>query len=399
MLSHVSLFSGIGGFDLAAEWAGIQTVMFAEKDSHCQDVLRKHWPDVPILDDVRSVDDSIKADIITGGFPCQDLSVAGRRAGLAGERSGLWGEFCRILAAVRPTWVVIENVPGLLSSNEGRDMGTILWALGQLGYGYAYRVFDAQYFGVAQRRRRVFIVGCLGDGRRAAEVLLEPESLCGNPPPSREKGKEIAGTLGGGSPHRGFGTGELDSHGAYIVATALTASAGHHGHSSPRGDGADNLVVARIDNAGANGCGILGDGTTHALGGATDVIVAGFLAGQGSKAGGIAYRSEQAPTLKASHSGTNTVPTIFQQNQRNEVREMEVAGALSAQPGMKQQNYTTGANCTVRRLTPLECERLQGFPDGWTTGHSDSHRYKMLGNAVAVPVAYEILRSIVEVEA
>ena len=416
---HASLFSGIGGFDLAAERAGIQTVMCAEQDSHCQDVLRAHWPDVPIVDDVRSVDGSINADIISGGFPCQDISVAGRRAGLAGERSGLWWEFHRILAAVRPTWAVIENVFGLLSSNRGRDMGAILGALGQLGYGFAYRVFDAQYVGVAQRRRRVFIVGCLGDVRRASQVLLEPESLCGNPPPSRETGQGVAGTPEGGSGSRGWpddtdrmtfvkgrrahndadyetwrtdivaptlnafendgdaratvvvGTLSPGSHpggfngqdiGQLVVASPVTASAGHHGHSSPRGDGADNLVVARIDNAGANGCGILGDGTTHALGGATDVIVAGFSAGQGSKARGIGYANEQSPTLRAAESGTNMTPTIL------------------------------GPGATVRRLTPLECERLQGFPDGWTAGHSDSVRYRMLGNAVAVPVAEWVMR-------
>ena len=359
MRSHVSLFSGIGGFDLAAEWAGFTTVLFVEQDEYCQKVLRKHWSGVPIIEDVRNVIEIERPTVITGGFPCQDLSVAGCRAGLAGEQSGLWWEFHRILAAVRPTWTVIENVPGLLSSNGGRDMGTILWALGQLGYGYAYRVLDAQYFGVAQRRRRVFIVGHLGSAWCAAKVLLEPEGLCGHSPPRREKGQEVAGTLGGGSPHRGFGTGELDSHGAYIVANALTRRT----YPSMRGDGADNLVVASALTASGGH-----HGHSSPRGDGADNLVAGFSAGQGAKARSLGYAEGQSPTLRAAPSGTNMVPSIHQ-------------------------------GASVRRLTPLECERLQGFPDGWTGGCSDARRYKMLGNAVAVPVAYEILRSIVEIEA
>jgi len=374
-VKHLSLFSGIGGFDLAAERCGIETIAFCENDTHCQQVLGRHWPDVPIIDDVRDVN-GITADIITGGFPCQDVSVAGNRAGLAGERSGLWREFARIIAGVHPAWFVIENVPGLLSSNESRDMGAILGALGDLGYWWAYRVLDAQYDNLAQRRERVFIVGHTRV-RRAAEVLLEPEGLCWNPPPSRETGQEVAGTLGGGSEERGW-RGDLDANGAYIVGTvtghrggvcpddveklivgtlspgahpggfngqdvsqlivanALTASAGHHGRSSPRGDGADNLVVA------------------------------GFSGGQGSKARSIGYAVEQSPTLRAAETGSNRAPCC-----------------------------TDGYS--VRRLTPLECERLQGFPDGWTEGHADSHRYRMLGNAVAVPVVEWILRRVREV--
>ena len=403
-MRHVDLFSGLGGFSLAAERAGFVTVLHCEIDPHCQAVLKAHWPEVPIIDDVREVH-GIDCDIITGGFPCQDISVAGRRAGLAGERSGLWWEFRRILADVRPTWTVIENVPGLLSSNKGRDMGAILGALGELGYWWAYRVLDAQYCGVPQRRRRVFIVGCLRE-RCAAEVLLEPESLSGNPPPSREERQEIAGTLGGGSGERGWSSDTermsfvaktltasrgqrfdptedeyvvsaplttrpycdaVAQEGGLVVASPVTASAGHHGRSSPQGDGADNLVAA-------------------------------FSAGQGAKAGSIAYRREQSPTLKASASGTNTVLVLFQQNQRNEVREMPVAGALPAQPGMKQQNYLSMGGASVRRLTPLECTRLQGFPGNWVDGHSDSHQYRMLGNAVAVPVVERIMRRIAAAE-
>src|SRR5579875_134000 len=175
-LRYGSLFAGIGGFDLGADRAGWRCAWQVEIDRRCVEVLARHWPEVERFGDVRAVGahNLAPVDLICGGFPCQDLSVAGRRAGLAGSRSGLWWEFYRIVAELRPAWVVVENVPGLLSSNRGRDMGTILASLGDLGYGWAYRVLDAQWFGVPQRRRRVFIVGHLGD-YSATQVLLEPE--------------------------------------------------------------------------------------------------------------------------------------------------------------------------------------------------------------------------------
>jgi DNA (cytosine-5)-methyltransferase 1 len=178
-LSAFSLFSGVGGMDLGFDRAGIPTIAQCEIDPKAASVLRRHWPDVPVINDVREVTSMSGVEVIHGGFPCQDVSIgaASSRKGLEGERSKLWWEFHRILEEVRPRWCVIENVTGLLSSNRGRDMGAILGALGELGYGYAYRVLDARYFGVPQRRRRVFIVGHLG-GRGAVEVLLEPEGLC-----------------------------------------------------------------------------------------------------------------------------------------------------------------------------------------------------------------------------
>ena len=191
-----SLFSGIGGFDLGFERAGMRCAWQCEIDAAARGVLARQFPGVPIMEDVRDVrsDNVAAVDLVCGGFPCQDLSVAGKRAGLAGERSGLWFEFRRVLDELRPQWVVIENVPGLLSSNGGRDFAVLLRGLVELRYGVAWRVLDAQYFGVAQRRRRVFIVGSLGDGR-AAEVLFESEGVCGHPPARREAGQGIAGTI------------------------------------------------------------------------------------------------------------------------------------------------------------------------------------------------------------
>jgi DNA (cytosine-5)-methyltransferase 1 len=212
LMRAVSLFSGAGGFEVGLERAGIQTVLQAENDPWCLSVLERHWPEVTRVDDVRQVDataqcgrsrdlarvgsgthvecmgpargrrdDATGIDLVYGGFPCQDLSVAGARAGFRGERSSLWFEFQRVLSELRPRWALIENVPGLLSSDGGRDMATVLGGLGELGYGWAYRVLDARWFGVPQRRRRVFIVGCLGDAARAAAVLAVCESCGGHP--------------------------------------------------------------------------------------------------------------------------------------------------------------------------------------------------------------------------
>jgi DNA (cytosine-5)-methyltransferase 1 len=177
----VSLFAGIGGFDLALERAGIRVVASVEIDKKCQAILARHFPNAKQFNDVEEVtgEQLIQAGfnpangIITGGFPCQDLSVAGKRAGLAGKRSGLFWEICRIIDETRSQTVILENVFGLLSSNNGRDMAVVLEALVKRGYRVAWRVLDAQYFGIPQRRRRVFIVASLGDAGRSPEEILD----------------------------------------------------------------------------------------------------------------------------------------------------------------------------------------------------------------------------------
>jgi len=178
-MKAVSLFAGVGGFDLALTQGGAEVIASVEIDKHARKVLEKRFPTTTHLEDVKSVTGKqlfelgFDSDgIIVGGFPCQDLSVAGKRRGLAGERSGLFFEVVRLLDETKAKWFILENVPGLLSSNGGRDLGIVIGALAELGYGVAYRILDAQYFGVPQRRRRVFIVGCLGDdGRTPAEIL------------------------------------------------------------------------------------------------------------------------------------------------------------------------------------------------------------------------------------
>jgi DNA (cytosine-5)-methyltransferase 1 len=208
MLTVVSLFDGIGGFPLAFERAGARTVATVEIDKPAATVSARHFPHAQQFDDVTKVSgDDLRAvgfvpdrGVITAGWPCQDLSVAGRREGLAGARSGLWWEVVRLLQETRSRWFVGENVPGLLSSNGGRDMGAVVGALGDLGYGFAYRVLDAQHFGVPQRRRRVFFVGHLGEPfARAAEVLFECESGAGDSAAGSETGAGAAAGVAAGS--------------------------------------------------------------------------------------------------------------------------------------------------------------------------------------------------------
>jgi len=298
-----SLFTGVGGFDLGFERAGMECVWQVEFDKACQSVLKKHWSETELFDDVRTVGKhNLKpVDVICGGFPCQDVSIAGKRAGLAGERSGLWHEFARIIDELEPKWVVIENVPGLLSSNKGRDFATVIRWLAERGDGVAWRILDSQYFGVAQRRRRVFIVASFGDGS-ASEILFEREGVRWNTEKGRKTGEGVASTF-----------------------TIRTGSDG-------------------------GGKGYLGleDGAMT-------------LSGQPQWVNQVA----------------NTLPTL-------------------------QGRMGTGGNqiplVGVRRLTPTECERLQGFPDGWTggqaDGQADSHRYKQMGNAVTVNVAEWIAKRI-----
>lgn len=330
-MNAVSLFSGIGGFERALALAGVPTVASVEIDATCCAVLADRFPDAALFADVTEVTgDHLRAagfvpdrGVLTAGWPCQDLSVAGRRAGLGGERSGLWAHVVRLLADLRPRWFIGENVPGLLSSNDGRDMGTVLWDLAELGYGFAYRVLDAQWFGVPQRRRRVFFVGRLGDGAAPVQVLLEPESGGGDSAPGRAAGTDVAGTLG--SRVGGSRTTDLDGHGAYVAHALLALTESHR--SSEDGTGRSTPLVPMAFNWQTGGDMRLGYG--------------------------------EAPTAL----------------QREQTPAVQTATA-------------------VRRLTPRECERLMGLPDDWTAGHSDSARYRMLGNSVVVPVVEWIARRI-----
>jgi DNA (cytosine-5)-methyltransferase 1 len=183
MKTFVSLFAGVGGFDIGLERSGYKCVGQVEIDKHAQQILKKHWPDVPLHSDVttaaqwaKEIDLIEKVDIVCGGFPCQDVSVAGKRAGIAGQRSGLFWDAIQFAQEVKAQTVILENVPGLLSSNNGRDFGVVLTALADAGYRHIeWRVLDSQFFGVPQRRRRVFIVGSVAD-RSKQPIFIDSES-------------------------------------------------------------------------------------------------------------------------------------------------------------------------------------------------------------------------------
>ena len=199
-MRHASFFSGVGGLDLGFEQAGIETISVSEIDPYANTVLAERFPGAPNLGSITEInaDDIPEADIWSGGFPCQDLSVAGKRAGFAGKRSSLAFTFLDAVEQRRPRWLVLENVPGLFSSNKGADFGRLLNEMEQLGYGVSWRTLDARYFGVAQRRRRVFIVASL-EPNRAEQVLFECEGVCGHLAPSKQTRKGVAGGTPDGS--------------------------------------------------------------------------------------------------------------------------------------------------------------------------------------------------------
>lgn len=378
-MKFISLFSGIGGFDLGFERAGMECAAQVEFDSKAQSVLKHHWPKVLHFGDVRHVGkhNLPAADLICGGFPCQDVSVAGRRAGLAGERSGLWFEFLRIVTECAPRWVVIENVPGLLSSNRGRDFATVIHGLVKCGYRVGWRVLDAQYFGLAQRRKRVFIIASLAAaGANPAEILFERESSQRNTPPSRETRQgtttyAIKGAAIGRKPENGPQFGEilkddtcytLNTSEFHAVASALPASgAGTARTGNERTEASFLVPVSHTLSAPAEykeGIGTLrasgGD-----IGGGSEMLIANVT---------YALKSDITPKWSKEIAPTLRTPSPSGGGHPTEVITPELA---------------------VRRLTPIECERLQGFPDNWThiNNAADSVRYKQLGNAIAVPVA------------
>jgi DNA (cytosine-5)-methyltransferase 1 len=198
----VSLFAGVGGFDLGLERSGHTCVGQVEIDKHAQSVLTRHWPNVPKHDDVTTAIDwadeiglTGNVDLVAGGFPCQDLSVAGKRAGLDGKRSGLFYDALAFAKAVKAKTILLENVPGLLSSNQGRDFGVLLTELADAGYSnIEWRVLNSQFFGVAQRRRRVFIVASVGT-EPFRTVLSECESSAGDSEAGDQEGQEVAGNV------------------------------------------------------------------------------------------------------------------------------------------------------------------------------------------------------------
>lgn len=416
MLRVGSLFSGIGGFDEGFIRAGMDVSWQCESDPQCLSVLRYLYPNTKTFEDVKHVTKPIEpVDLLCGGFPCQDLSVAGRREGLAGERSGLFSEFMRILTECSPSprWVVIENVPGLLSSNKGRDMETVLGALEERGYGWAYRCLDSQFFGVPQRRRRVFIVGHLGDWRSAAKILFERESVRGDSAPSRKKRpgitQAITGRLGGGGPD------DNRAQAGHLI------SMGFHSRQDPIHENEISLPLeykqgqcvafdtTQITSA-ENGCNPQPGDPCHpfASGAHASAIAIQDANRYEKRMGGLGVKREGDPMFTLDQGSQHAVALTSKGN--GECWESDVHTSLSAEGGGQAgQGYPAVRHgMQVRRLTPRECERLQGFPDDWTRWGmtkegevkeiTDGPRYKMLGNAVTVQVAEWIGRRIKDFE-
>jgi DNA (cytosine-5)-methyltransferase 1 len=367
---YLSVCSGLEAATVAWKPLGWKAAAFSEIEAFPRAVLKHHYPDTPLHGDFTTIEGEEygPTDILVGGTPCQSFSVAGLRKGLADERGNLALEYLRLADRLSARWLVWENVPGVLSSSGGRDFAAFLGGLAQLGYGFAYRVLDAQFFGVPQRRRRVFVVGYLGDWRRASAVLFERHSLSGDSPPRREKGQGLAKCLTRGASQR------LDSERDTFVG-GWDYENNAHGPDEPTGP--------------------LLKGSPTGGGRPLPEIAFGW---QNSPSQGASASEHITPTLDKS----KTPAVAFQQSQSG-FREHDTHATLDANMGSRRHNGVMQGSA-VRRLTPRECERLQGFPDDYTLvpyrnkPAADGPRYKALGNSMAVPVMHWIGVRIASVE-
>ena len=403
-MRYVSLFSGIEAASAAWGPLGWEPVSFSEIDPFPSAVLACRFPGVPNLGDITKIDwskhgECVSADLVVGGSPCQSFSIAGTRTGLDGA-SGLMWEYVRAVRELRPRWVVWENVPGALSSSDGRDFGCLLEALDDLGYGLAWRVLDAQFFGVAQRRRRLFLVGSLGD-QRASEVLFESESLRWDHPSSRAKRQALTGPAQGDAGGAGGGGGCLTP---WDVQSRRIHDCDHAWPALYAGEGGGHGYVALTARMGTGGnqVPLIHEPDTYCLhntgfGSDVDEDVSGTLLASDVK----------HPKAVACLPGPRSRPALLQIRGGKEGggKGALVQDDMSATLTVAQTQTLFPGDGTVRRLTPTECERLQGFEDGWTdvpyrgAEHApDSPRYKALGNSMAVPVMRWIGRRIQHVE-
>lgn len=437
-----SVCSGIEAATAAWHVLGWSPAFFSEIEKFPSAVLAHHYPSVPNLGDMTKFEEwpDHAIDLLVGGTPCQSFSVAGLRQGLADPRGNLMLTYLAIARRYRPRWLVWENVPGVLSSNGGRDFGTFIRGLEECGYHAAWRVLDAQYvrvdgfpFAVPQRRRRVFVVGYLGDWRRAAAVLLERESLLGNPAPRRQAGEGVAGAIDAGA-HPGSYSGQdayqnkliafggNNTSGPIDVATACQAHGGPHGRQD---FGSETFIATRpvaatltrgAESAGKGGyagrrqedddnlvatpytLAIRGRGDGHDLEYRQDGTANAILTPNGGRAGiGVGAICHDVRPI-------NTMVGL-RHEALGERTGLGIGG--DGDPAFtlsKAHCHAVQHGWAVRRLTPRECERLQGFPDDFTAipyrgkPAADGPRYKALGNSMAVNVMRWIGRRIEHVE-
>jgi DNA (cytosine-5)-methyltransferase 1 len=390
-MRYLSVCSGIEAATVAWHHMGWQPVAFSEIEPFPSAVLAHHYPDVPNVGDMTKFKEwNLESiDLLVGGTPCQSFSVAGLRKGLNDPRGNLMLTFLAIAERHRPRWIVWENVSGVLSSNGGRDFGTFLAALGELGYGWAYRVLDAQWFGVAQRRRRVFVVGCLGDQAGAAAVLFESESVCRNPAPSREKGQGVARGVSDGFAY-GIDEEQNASRELFGCLKARTAGGGFEGTVAQPVAFHHNAQTSQLPTDARDTS--ISDALTTSQQAAVALPVAFSRNDDGRDA-----TLDLAPTMRVAGRAGGMLGVAQSMALGTDCYNGAITGEVAATIGtpgssVNASGPTVMVAVQVRRLTPTECERLQGFPDGYTNipwrkkdEAPDGPRYKALGNSMAVP--------------
>jgi DNA (cytosine-5)-methyltransferase 1 len=412
-MRYLSVCSGIEAASVAWHPLGWECVGVSEIEPFPSSVLAHHHPNVPNFGDLTKYQewpDDLAPDLIVGGTPCQSFSVAGLRAGLEDPRGNLALVFLGLVDRYRPRYVVWENVPGVLSSGGGRDFGAFLGALGELGYGWAYRVLDAQYFGLAQRRKRVFVVGYLGDWRPPAAVLLEREGLRGDSPPSREAGQSVAPTVSGGPPFSRTGNERVEAEAMVPFAGpgfSVTGSvSGGYGAKLGTDESCQGSVIVFDTTqmtSKANRSNPQPGDPCHPLVANGDAPAVAFVHQAGGAQTRLGYdpASGTTPTLPKSE----TLAVAFDAYNLAASKDGTTQTLSSSATDTNHIGAVFVPSMAVRRLTPTECERLQGFPDGYTqVPHrgkpaADGPRYKALGNSMAVPVMAWIGEQIALVDA
>ena len=443
-MKYLSVCSGIEAATVAWHPLGWEPVGFSEIEPFPSAVLAHHYPHVPNFGDMTKFQewplDAGAVDILVGGTPCQSFSVAGLRQGLKDPRGNLMLTYLAIAARLRPQWVVWENVPGVLSSNGGRDFGSFLGGLGQLGYGFAYRVLDAQWCrthghprAVPQRRRRVFVVGCLGDATAAATVLLKQQSVLRNSKTRGTAREEIASDVEGRVGAGCWWDGESTSH-------TLTKCGAHGAQRMPDKDNFGAVLQPLIEqvkwpadvaptlNQCRTGSGSPGYSNQELfLQGGGGLIPTVSVAIQGSMIGrqdhngpsgsGCSNNGEMFTlTTTDVHAVAQAIPLDLRNSQRDpekhdaQNRQGLGVGSVGDPAPTVDASFVHGVAqaMTVRRLTVRECERLQAFPDDYTRipwrkktagDCPDGPRYRALGNSMAVNCMEWIGERIAAVEA